>query len=33
MKKYWQLLLIVGVIIVTLSAHYIQVVNAKKYRL
>ncbi|MFL0583336.1 hypothetical protein ACH0B6_12220 [Solibacillus silvestris] len=29
MKKYWQLLLIVGVIIVTLSAHYIQVVNAK----
>lgn len=29
MKKYWQLLLIAGVIVVTLSVHYIQVVNAK----
>lgn len=31
MKKYWQLLLIVGVIIVTVSIHYIQVANAKSY--
>ncbi|OBW57177.1 hypothetical protein A9986_10565 [Solibacillus silvestris] len=29
MKKYWQLLLIAGVIVVSLSVHYIQVVNAK----
>lgn len=29
MKKYWQLLLIAGVIVVTLSVHYIQVVTAK----
>ena len=29
MKKYWQLLLIAGVIVVSLSVHYIQVVTAK----
>lgn len=31
MKKYWQLLLIVGVIVATVSIHYIQVANAKSY--
>lgn len=29
MKKYWQLLLIAGIIVVTFTVHYIQVVNAK----
>ncbi|WP_339172986.1 hypothetical protein MKY51_13735 [Solibacillus sp. FSL R5-0691] len=29
MKKYWQFLLIAGVTVITLSVHYIQVVNAK----
>ena len=29
MKKYWQLLLIAGVIVISLSVHYIQIVNAK----
>lgn len=29
MKKYWQLLLIAGIIVVTFTMHYIQVVNAK----
>lgn len=28
-EKYWQLLLTVGVIVVALSVHYIQIVNAK----
>ena len=29
MKKYWQLLLIAGIIVVTFTVHYIQVANAK----
>lgn len=30
MKKYWQLLVIAGIIVATISVHYIQVVNATK---
>ena len=33
MKKYWQLLLIVGVIVATVSIHYIQVANAKNFHI
>lgn len=30
MKKYWQLLVIAGIIVATISVHYIQVANAAK---